>query len=94
MADYDRELIASMLDAAVRGDSGYSRGAMIKQAELLRAADSEIKNGSSDAMHWIDRYAAGWDAECQLDRIAEALRTTTPDSAAHDGGEDGEVRRD
>ena len=27
----------------------------------------------SDAMHWIDRYAAGVDEECQLDRVAAAL---------------------
>lgn len=53
MADYDRELIASMLDAAVRGDSGYSRDAMIQQAELLRAADSVFASGSADAMHWM-----------------------------------------
>lgn len=86
MADYDRELIASMLDAAVRGNSGYTPDAMTRQAELLRAADSVFASGSADAMHWIDRYAAGWDAECQLDRVADALLSRTPDSAAPDGG--------
>lgn len=25
------------------------------------------------AMHWIDRYAAGIDGECQLDRVCDAL---------------------
>ena len=38
------------------------------------------------AMHWIDRYAAGIDEECQLDRVIDAL---TPSLAG--GGEVGEL---
>lgn len=32
------------------------------------------------AMHWIDRYAAGIDCECQLDRIAHALGIKPPNA--------------
>lgn len=43
---YDRELIASMLDAAVRGDSGYRKDAMAEQAELLRSAELRALAGA------------------------------------------------
>ena len=37
---YDRELIASMLDSCVRLGSGYRDESMIRQAQLLRAAEN------------------------------------------------------
>jgi hypothetical protein len=34
------------------------------------------------ALHWIDRYAAGIDDECQIDLVADALGVTLPDGYA------------
>ena len=33
-------------------------------------ADAEKRGDVDEAMHWIDRYAAGIDSECQIDRVA------------------------
>lgn len=33
---------------------------------------------ADEAMHWIDRYAAGIDDECQLDRVAAAISIQPP----------------
>jgi hypothetical protein len=42
-------------------------------AEGVQAVEVEQRVGTDEAMHWIDRYAAGIDSECQIDRIIDAV---------------------
>lgn len=41
--------------------------------KLASTAPPQVVADTAMAMHWIDRYAAGIDDECQLDRVADAL---------------------
>ncbi|QLQ28474.1 MAG: hypothetical protein HZT39_09605 [Pseudoxanthomonas sp.] len=53
----------------------------VKQVALEQSLTQQRGEASYDAgmaMHWIERYAAGIDEECQLDRIAEAFTTPSP----------------
>jgi hypothetical protein len=53
--------------------------------DMVQALTQQRGSASYDAgmaMHWIERYAAGIDEECQLDRIAEAFTTPQPSADA------------
>lgn len=86
MADYDRELIAEMLEAAVLGVGGYTSYAMAEQAELLREADnrehrartvskpdSATHDGGEVETRFID--GMGWVVACSdASRFVDGLR--------------------
>lgn len=56
---YDRELIASMLDSAANGRTGYKATSMREQAELLRAADNADADGVNTAALQADAREKG-----------------------------------
>lgn len=65
--------------------------ALKELASMMREPKAEALAGIGEpdedmAMHWIDRYAAGIDETCQLDRVGDAL---TPSRAG--GGEVGDA---
>jgi hypothetical protein len=51
---------------------------MSMTAETSNAREPDV----AMALHWIDRYAAGIDDECQIDLVADALGVTLPDGYA------------
>jgi hypothetical protein len=51
---------------------------MSMNAETSSAREPDV----AMALHWIDRYAAGIDDECQIDLVADALGVTLPDGYA------------
>lgn len=58
---------------------------MLREAAAqLRTAAAEGVRDEDMAMHWIDRYAAGIDETCQLDRVIDAL-TPNDSGAGRDG---------
>jgi hypothetical protein len=83
--EYER---ANFPDVARTIREGGYRWDSIRALEL-RAIEQALtqQRGSASydagmAMHWIERYAAGIDEECQLDRIAEAFTTPQPSADA------------
>lgn len=70
-------------------DEAYAHGWNACRAAAIRTLEQALtqQRGSASynagmAMHWIERYAAGIDEECQLDRIAEAFTTPHPSADA------------
>lgn len=62
---------------------GHYEETVIRALEqALTQQRGEVSYDAGMAMHWIERYAAGIDEECQLDRIAEAFTTPQPSADA------------
>lgn len=88
-----REWLDAMTTMGVMKKTGRGKWAPSDQAQpvadALRAIEQALtqQRGAASydagmAMHWIERYAAGIDEECQLDRIAEAFTTPQPSADA------------